>query len=259
MTCRLFVDEVGNNDLRGSANDPNVRYLSLTGVIIKRSAHDTKVLAEINALKFTHFGDSDVILHRREIMRREGDFSCLRTDGAREAFDADLLAALGRLPFLVHTVTIDKREHLERYQVWHFDPYHYCLRCLIERYVLWLRRNNLTGDVVAEPRFKKADKKLKASFQTIYDRGTEHIPPEIIQRYLSSRELKFEPKEANVSGLQICDLVAYPSYRHMKFERLGAPQPNDFGTLMADLLIAKKYARHPKTRVIEGYGRKWLP
>ncbi len=259
MTCRLFIDEVGNNDLKGSATDPNVRYLSLTGLILKRSAHDATVTPAVDALKIRHFGDASVILHRREIMRREGVFACLRNPLAASNFDADLLDLFDRLPYLAITIAIDKREHLERYQVWHYDPYHYCLRCLIERYVLWLNRNSLTGDVVAEPRFKKADKKLKASFQTIYQNGTEHIPAQRIQKCLTSRELKMEQKSANLAGLQLCDLLAYPSFRHMKCERNNEPQMPDFGTEIVNLLLAKKYARHPTTRDIGGVGRKWLP
>jgi Protein of unknown function (DUF3800) len=259
MTCRLFIDEVGNSDLEGSADDPNVRYLSLTGIIIKRGAHDGAVTGSVTGLKQKHFADPGIVLHRREIIRREGVFAVLRAPFAQAAFDADLLNLFDRLPYLVHTVTMDKREHLERYSVWHFDPYHYCLRCLIERYVLWLNRNRLTGDVVAEPRFKKADKKLKSSFQTIYDHGTDNIPRNIVQRCLTSRELKFEPKSANVAGLQICDLLAYPSYRHMKFEKMRLAHPHDFGNEIADLLLGKKYARHPRTRVVAGVGRKWLP
>ena len=59
------------------------------------------------------------------------------------------------LPYIANTVLIDKRAHVEKYGEWHNNPYHYCMIALIERYVLWLRRHKLTGDVVAEPKFKK--------------------------------------------------------------------------------------------------------
>ena len=98
------------------------------------------------------------------------------------------------LPYIAITVAIDKHAHVEKYSVWHFNPYHYCMRALIERYVLWLNRHKLTGDVVAEPRFKKVDKKLKKSFSYIYDHGTENIPAAIVQARLTSREIKFDPK-----------------------------------------------------------------
>lgn len=262
MVCRLFIDEVGNADLRGSATDDNIRYLSLTGIITKQTFHDRHFQPLVDDLKARHFGHSaaiPVILHRREIMRAEKQFASLKDASKRAAFDSELIQLLELLPYIAITVTIDKREHLNRYAVWHFDPYHYCLRCLIERYVLWLRRHSLTGDVAVEPRFKKEDKRVKASFALIYNNGTEHIPARIMQCHLTSREIKFFPKTQNVAGMQICDMLAHPSYRSMKLERDGKNPPNDFGTKVADVLIRKRYSRDPSTKVIDGWGRKWLP
>ena len=127
------------------------------------------------------------------------------------------------LPYIAITVAIDKHAHVEKYSVWHFNPYHYCMRALIERYVLWLNRHKLTGGVVAEPRFKKVDKKLKKSFSYIYDHGTENIPAAIVQARLTSREIKFDPKANNVCGLQLVEMIAHPSHRAMKARFTGEP------------------------------------
>jgi hypothetical protein len=258
MTCRLFVDEVGNGDLNGAVADPNIRYLSLTGIITKLRAHSKFIQPGIDAFKGSFF-DRTVILHRREIVRREGPFAILRDRDIALAFDAGLLELIAKMPYIAITVTIDKREHLERYLAWRFDPYHYCLRCLIERYVAWLDRQDLQGDVAVEPRYKLADKKLKSSFQRIYDDGTPHVPARIVQRRLLSRDIKFEPKSSNCAGIQLCDLIAHPSYRSMKFERDGQPERLDFGTRVVGVLRASRYARNPRTGEIAGWGRKWLP
>jgi hypothetical protein len=261
MTCRLFVDEVGNGDLKGAATDPNIRYLSLTGIITKRRAHDATIQPRLDRLKDRFFNSCDgaVILHRRDIMRRKGPFEILRNDKIRSAFDDELLALVYRLPYIAITVTIDKKEHLEKYMRWHFDPYHYCLRCLVERYVNWLKRHNLKGDVAIEPRFKLVDKKLKSSFQKIYEDGTNHMPSTIVQKCLLSKDIKFEPKKNNCAGIQLCDLIAHPSFRAMKMAREGLPPPSDFGGRVADILVRRRYARHPETHAIDGWGQKWLP
>jgi hypothetical protein len=68
------------------------------------------------------------------------------------------------LPYIVNTVLIDKHEHAKRYGEWQYNPYHYCMLALVERYVLWLNRQRLTGDVLAESRGKSEDKALKAAF-----------------------------------------------------------------------------------------------
>lgn len=248
MTCRLFVDEVGNSDLKGAAGDDNVRYLSLTGVVMKIGAHDRRLQPAFNSLKAVHLGetgDNPVILHRREIVRREGCFSVLRDEAKRDAFNADLMRIITDQPYQVIIVTIDKKEHLERYKVWRYDPYHYCLACLVERYVQWLARNSLRGDVVVEARFKKLDKKLKDSFFTLWQNGTPHLHAEVFKACLMSKDIRLYNKAANVAGLQLADLLAHPSHRDYRRQRLGESRPEDFGTQIVDVLRRSKYARHP--------------
>ena len=66
---RVYVDEVGNHDL-AHADDPNQRFLSLTGVILE-SQYTLQVLQpEMNQIKrefFQRDPDVPVILHRKEL------------------------------------------------------------------------------------------------------------------------------------------------------------------------------------------------
>lgn len=253
---------MGNADLKGAAKDPNVRYLSLTGIIMKVAAHTRRLQPAIDRLKAVHIGDigdNPVVLHRRDIVRREGYFSVLQDDEKRARFDADLLEIIEDQPFQVITVTIDKRERLERYVVWRYDPYHYCLQMLVERYVQWMNRLNLTGDVVIEARFKKVDKKLKASFSRLWHEGSDKVPAAVMQRRLGSKDIGMYPKSADIAGLQLCDLIASPSFRHMRLARDEREAPDDFGTRIAEILVRKKYARNPRSLRIDGWGTKWLP
>lgn len=203
MTCRLFIDEVGNDDVR----HPDERFLSITGIIAKLHGHSAHITPEIEQLKADLFGhappDQTVILHRKEIVRREPPFDVLHDASINAEWERRILGLISTLPYIAITVLIDKRAHVEKYAVWHFNPYHYCMRAIVERYVLWLRRHGLTGDVVVEPRYKQVDKKLKQSFAYIFDHGTEHIPAETTQSRLTSREIKFEPKNANVCALKV--------------------------------------------------------
>lgn len=262
MDFRLFIDEVGNGDLKGAATDPNIRYLALTGVLTRQTSHERIIQPEIDRLKAEMFGHTPaipVILHRREVLRREGPFARLRDPGAQTRFDERMLEFYASFPYLVITVLIDKKAHLEAYGVWHFDPYHYCMRCLIERYVMYLQSHRWRGDVMIEARYKKADKKLKASFARIFEDGTDHINGGTVRRVLLSGDIQMKPKSENVAGLQLADMLAHPSARHMRLEQEGLPQPDDFGTKVANILVEKKYRRHPKHLTIDGFGRKWLP
>jgi hypothetical protein len=130
---------------------------------------------------------------------------------------------------------------------------------LVERYVSWLNRQKLTGDVVAEPRFKKVEKQLKDAFSYIYNHGTPTTSAKVIQRCLTSRELKFENKSANIAAMQLVDLIAHPSYYGTRQTHTKLEMRESFGTKIYSLLISKKYARHPASKKIDGWGQKWLP
>jgi hypothetical protein len=254
---RLFFDETGNGDLRAAQKDPNQRYLSLTALAIRQDQHDSDTTNQLNTLKADIFGNENIILHRREIIDAKGDFAVLRDGDTRAEFNAAFAAVVGRLPRPAFTVSIDKQEHLEKYKVWQFSPYHYALTCLLERFVLWLHYAGYVGDVMGEARSPKHDAQLRRAFRFFYKNGTK-VRVEVIQKRLISRELQLRRKEANIAALQIADLLAHPAHRAYKFEKLGMPQPEDYGTTLASILRKQTYHRSWFGR-IEGYGRKWLP
>jgi Protein of unknown function (DUF3800) len=262
MLFRLFIDEVGNGDLKGAATDPNVRFLALTGVLTSVALHERIIQPQLDELKkrlFGHTPDIPVILHRRELVRKEGAFSVLRNAEIEQEFNTEILRLFRELPYLAITIQIDKKVHLDTYKIWHYDPYHYCMRCMVERYVLYLQSHNWNGDVMVEARFKKVDRKLKTSFERIYKEGTDHLSHKLIQKYITSKDIQMRCKKSNIAGLQIADLIAHPSARHMRYARSGESHPQDFGAQVVDILLERRYRRHPISMKIDGFGTKWLP
>jgi len=260
MKYRLYVDEVGNPNL-GASRNPNNRYLSLTGVILELNYVKTTASPKLEDMKRKYFDshpDDPVILHRKELVNRKRPFENLRKPKVERAFNSELLDFLKRLEYVVITVVIDKLEHLERYRIWRFDPYHYCLSVLVERYVLWLQSQNAVGDVMVESRGGKEDRRLKVSFEHLYERGTEFLKPESFARHLTSKQLKVKSKSNNIAGLQIADIVAHPSFRATQARRNNEPLPCNFGSQIAKILEESKYYRSHQGR-IWGWGRKWLP
>lgn len=257
---RLFFDETGNGDLHAAKKDPHQRYLSLTGVVLRQDIHDNYTTRRLTRLKADIFGHphKSVVLHRRELMGQEGIFAALQDGHLRAQFDARFAALVAEVPAPAFTVSIDKQRHLEKYKVWQFSPYHYVMTCLLERFVLWLNRTGNVGDVMGEARNPTHDAQLRRAFRFFYKNGSV-VRPDVIQKCLTSKELKLEPKSANVAGLQIADLLAHPAHRSFKFEKLGLPIPNDYGAFLAKILERHIYDRNPKNQHIEGYGRKWLP
>ena len=235
MKYRMYIDEVGNSDL-GASDSPNHRYLSLTGVIFDLIYVQEVVFPEVENLKKRYFNshpDEPVILHRKEIVNKRPPFDNLLDPTVEEAFNADILSLLANLEYTVISVLIDKLEHKNRYQTWRYDPYHYCLKILIERYVLWLQKQGSVGDVLAESRGGKEDRRLKDSFERVYNNGTEYIKPKMFSIYLASQQLKVKLKSNNIAGLQVADLIAHPSYRAILAYHNHEHLPNNFGGKIA--------------------------
>ena len=256
---RIYIDEVGNNDLASSEN-PNHRYLSLTGVIFDLEYVKNVLRPKIENLKqkyFEYHPDEPPIFHRKELVNKKYPFSILKNKEIEKKFNVDFLSLLKELDCTIISVLIDKLEHQSKYKTWKFDPYHYCMEIIIERYFFFLSNNIAIGDVMFESRGGKEDMRLKKSFKKIWHAGTHFVEPERLHNNLSSCELKIKPKVLNISGLQIADLVAH-SARRVMFRKYGIDEGKrfTFGDEIIKIITEKFYKGKSG---IEGYGIKFLP
>jgi hypothetical protein len=253
---RLYIDEVGNPDLENSDN-PNHRFLSLTGIIVSIAHVQDRLHPDMENLKNKYFGshpDDPVILHRKEIINRRHPFQALRDPAIEVAFNNDLLNLLRSWEYCVITVCLDKKLHTETYTTWRYDPYHYCLSILLERFTFWLNRQNSQGDVMAESRGGKEDIRLKKSFHKLWENGTEYVEPAQFQKSLTSKELKVKPKTANVAGLQLADLIAHPSRSEILDEQALLGRPLAKFSRQVISILQEKYDRD-RGKI---YGKKFL-
>lgn len=254
---RIFIDEFGHHDLK-SSDDPNERYLGLTGIIMPREYESAEFADRLNAIKREVFGTQEIVLHRRELLNGEPPFDKLKDRALRTQFDDLVLGLLEESKYRVFTVIIDKKEHKQRYAVWRFHPYHYCLTVALERYVQWLNKLGQVGDVMVESRGKKENMQLERAYRYIYNNGSSHVPVRLFQQRLTSRELKIQPKGANIAGLQMADLIANPSCRDLICERTNVRMTAEFGRKVVEILKKNKYLRSASGK-IPGWGTKCLP
>ena len=134
---RIYIDETGNADLESSDN-PNHRFLSLSGVVFDLDYVDQVLHPAMEALKrefFDHHADDPIVFHRKEMVNRLGRFGVLKNPETEARFNAKLLNFLAAWEYTLITVIMDKKEHRDKYAVWKSDPYHYCLSVLLERYI----------------------------------------------------------------------------------------------------------------------------
>ena len=259
MKLRIYIDEVGNNDI-GSSNIPNHRFLCLTGVVFDLDYVKDVLAPDIEELKTKYFNshpDDPVILHRKELMNKKYPFKALLNSEVEKAFNKDFLELLDKWKFKTITVLIDKLEHQNRYKTWRYDPYHYCMAILFERYYLRLKETGLTGDMMFESRGGKEDRRLKESYKNIFSKGTDWIKSGDIDDSITSRELKIKPKSANVAGLQVADLLAYPLYRFtLKHYDLISDERETFNEKILEIIKTKIFKNGNR---LEGWGIKRLP
>jgi hypothetical protein len=257
---RLYIDEVGNPDLDAS-EDTNHRYLWLTGVILELEYVRNTVAPRLEQIKGKYFHahpDEPIVFHRKELVNHRRPFEALRSPETEKQFNQEILQLFRELEYTVISVVIDKLEHRNRYQTWQYDPYHYCLAVLIERYTMWLDRHQVLGDVMSESRGGKEDMRLKKSFRRLIEEGSQYKSASSFQARLTSKELKVKTKANNIAGLQLADLFAHPLYRRMLEQRCGERGPGPFGTFVVEILEQSKLDRSATGR-IDGYGLKWLP
>lgn len=253
MRYRLYIDEVGNHDM----NHVEQRYLSLTGIILNFEAVRDNIHVEFERLKrfFGSHPDEPVIFHRKEMIQRRGAFRTLNNPQIEADFNAEFLQRLQTWDFTVITVTIDKAEHKSLYGDSHKHPYHYCLEVMLERYVRWLETAEMTGDVLAEGRGKVEDTELKRAYQKFYEYGSRFVDSPQIKSCLTTNELKIKTKDRNICGLQLADLLAYPSYRASLADRKIQSLNTDFSSQELRFLNRNIIeVRWEKLRVGDGNG-----
>jgi hypothetical protein len=124
----------------------------------------------------------------------------------------------------------------------------------LERFVFFLNRKSSQGDVLAESRGGKEDMRLKSSYTRLWEYGTEFVSSEQFQKVFTSKQLKVKPKNNNISGLQLADLIAHPSRNEILqeqglLERAIAP----FAGRLIEILKGKYDQREGKI-----YGKKFL-
>jgi hypothetical protein len=197
-------------------------------------------MEEIKHKYFRAHPDEPIIFHRKEMMNAYPPFEGLKDPQTRAGFDLDLLRLLTDWEYTVISVCLDKKKHKETYTTWRYDPYHYCLAVLLERFVFYLHRKNAQGDAMAESRGGKEDRRLKDSFERLWRNGTDYLAPEELGASLTSRQLKVKIKANNIAGVQLADLIAHPSRNEILEEhgyRSGKISP--FGREVIKILQAK--------------------
>jgi hypothetical protein len=117
------------------------------------------------------------------------------------------------------------------------------------------------GDVMAESRGGKEDRLLKRVYEGLGTAvgGWQPQSGGAFQPAITSKELKVKPKSANISGLQLADLLAHPC-RHAILREFGRTA-DELGPFAGRLLAAirDKFHRQIEGGQVKGNGKYLCP
>ncbi len=129
----------------------------------------------------------------------------------------------------------------------------------MERFFYFLNNRNGIAEVNIETKGSR-DKRMKEQYRRIVrDDGLQFITADKLRTVFSSQEINILKKNDSKPGIQMADLLAGPSLRHIKFVNVGRDEPTgEFTKQLCKILEEKKYYRE-KDKGPHGYGRVWRP
>ncbi len=207
-----FFDECGDHSMEKI--DRDFPLFVLAAVIVERKAYVEEIVPRLNRFKLSYWDHEGINLHSRDIRKADGPFSILQNSARRERFLTGLTTLMEELPYTLFVVGIHKQRHRERYESHARNPYELALTFAFERIYHFLKqRGEMHFPVIAEARGSNEDRDLEAVFYKLLAEGTSFIGPERFNHLYCP--LLFESKKKNICGIQLADLCAYPSARHI--------------------------------------------
>ena len=208
----------------------------------------SKVVPELQQLKFDYFGHDLVILHEHEIRKEKGDFTLFKYRSEKNQFMGGLSRIIDGSNFLLASCVIEKNKMQSKEDG--TNPYHLALRHCLETLFDLVKekgQDSLETHVIVECRGKKEDDELELEFRCICD-GENKYKQDL------PFKVRMAAKTSNSAGLQLADLVARPIGRHV----INPEQANQ----AFEVLRSKFYCEGGRDKVgkdYEQWGLKHFP
>lgn len=257
------MDDSGNVD-SPTTNAPEVRYGSITAVILPSVYLDTKFNPDFEAMALKHFGADDRGrahgIHRRSLSNppKNGPYAVLRKPENRQAWDAAALQMFERAQYHVISATVDKVEWYHRYPNWRGCFYEVLVQCVLERSFYFLRYRG-RAEVNIEWKDPRRNESIKVAYKAALEKGfPPNLTAEQLRSVFTSVELNILKKTDRRPGCQLADLLAAPAMQHSIYLNTGRHGiRGEFARRVAGILESDKFYRNQNGPA--GYGRVWRP
>lgn len=208
----------------------------MCGVLIEKDEYDN-VNDKINKIKNTFWKTNNVILHSRDIRKCEKEFQILFDLSVKKNFYDQINQVVSDSDYTIIAAAIRKDEYIKKYGKQSDNVYGIALSFIIERTVYCLDKvddKEICVHLVIEKRGAKEDQELRNHFQVVKSNGTYYVDADRINNY--GFGFYFRNKAANINGLQLADLIAYPVARYV----LEPERPNLSFKLFEDKIYGGK-------------------
>lgn len=207
-----FFDECGDHSL--TKIDKDFPLFLLCTVIVERESYAKQIVTALAEFKLRYFAHEGINLHSREIRKAEGPFRILQNETLRKKFLEELSTLMQKLPFTLFITAIHKVAYTNRYGDGAKNPYDLALEYSFERILHFLEKQGENAlPVIAESRGQQEDDALRASFYRLMTQGTYYNKAERFQKLVCP--ISFRCKQDNIAGIQVADLCAHPTARHL--------------------------------------------
>ena len=238
----IYVDESGDHSL--TSTDRVYPVFVLDFCIFRKDDYTHSIVPEVQKFKFKYFGHDIVVLHEKDIRKRNWPFIFLNDRKKQHEFMEDLNTLIDNAEFTIISTVIDKNQLTYKYATPE-NPYDLALKFCMERAYTFLqdvRQNGRTTHIVVERRGKREDNGLELAFRRIRDGWN-------LKGSMPEFELVFAEKRINSAGLQLADLTARPIGRHV----MNPGQENRAWEIIEKKLLRNRWGK------FDGWGLRRFP
>lgn len=236
----VYIDETGDRGLEKiSAHSPVFVLCAAVYKIDDYLGHEQKALGR---MKFNLWWHDNIVLHSYKIRKKVKPFDALVKQENQDKFNAEMASFFRASKAKLIAAGINKPLHKQQYHA-PVDPYFLATQFVLERIYGHVRKSEGDTTCIFEARGDADDKRLEEVFNMICaptgNQWGKRFPFRV----------QFAPKAANLAGLQVADLAAYPISKYVE----------DANTTRPDWAIVKPLIRTSWFGKMEGYGLKVFP
>lgn len=211
----LYLDESTTYTSVDGRNEN--KFFSISGVIIEKEYHDTHLKSKIDDLKNRLFGNTDIILHEKDIKSAEKnpkklptqlvpEYSYFQNKNNVKSFYIEIEKILSHSSIWVMGACIDEDSLNKRFSKdIQTDTSSIMLQLIFENFCHFLQERKSTGNIIYESIGAIQDKAMSLKFHHIKSIGTMYIQPYAFQQLIE--KIEFPKKSDNITGLQLADFI----------------------------------------------------